>query len=262
MPVAVLSLHVDDQERADAWAGWSYYRRYYVHDSVEQAAACEQTLAGLAEPGREGELRAEVADGNLCAFVRLIGILVDGERFDDMRDLARDGDGRAFATLMELLVRRGDQARLRAESVEFPAAGYWLAALLVRQGAVDEALDVLRDLSRLADHEHGARSQIVSVLRQAGRVDELRAMADAGDRAAGRQVNSWLVERHDVDGLRERAAGGDRQALWSLARLLAEAGDTDAAVSELNELAGQGHSHARKLIEEFRLGRLANHTTG
>ncbi|WP_186316179.1 hypothetical protein [Catellatospora sichuanensis] len=49
------------------------------------------------------------------------------------------------------------------------------------------------------------------------------------------------MDHRDVDGLRGRATGGDDQALRSLARLLAEAGDTDAAVSELQELADQGH---------------------
>lgn len=153
---------------------------------------------------------------------------------------------------MQLLVRHRVGTQLRQESAEFPAALYWLSALLARQGRVDEAIEALRCLSRRAGHEHGARLQILSVLREADRVDELRRLADSGDRAAGRQLNLWLVDHHDVNGLRGRAAGGDNQALWSLALLLAEAGNTDAAVSELQELVDQGHPHARKLIEKFR----------
>ncbi len=253
MAVTSPLLHVDDQEFADEWAGWSYYRRYYVHDSAEATAACDLKLAGLAEPGREWELRAEVAQGNGCAFVRLIGILVDDDRLDDLRDLGRAGDDRAFVTLMQLLVRRGAETQLRRESVEFPSALYWLSALLARLGRVDEAIEALRSLSQHVGHADGARSRILLVLREADRVDELRRLADLGDRAAGRHLNLWLVDHGDLDGLRERAAGGDNQALWSLARLLAEAGDTDAAVSELQELAAQGHPHARKLIEKIRL---------
>lgn len=43
-------------------------------------------------------------DGDRCAFIGLIEIMVDADRVDDLRLLAR-GDGRAFATLMEYLVR-------------------------------------------------------------------------------------------------------------------------------------------------------------
>ncbi|MBV1855562.1 hypothetical protein KUA19_36090 [Catellatospora sp. NEAU-YM18] len=246
------ALHIDDQERADQWAGWSYYRRYYVHDSVEEYAACDLLLAGLAEPDREGELRAEVDRGNLCAFVRLIGILVDDHRLDDLRELARDGDGRAFVTLMQLLVRREAEAQLRQESVEFPWATSWLAALLVRQGRVDAALEVLDSLRQHPDYEHGAHSRILSVLREADRVDELRRLADSGDRGAGKQLNWWLFDHHDVNGLRRRAADGDDLALRCLARLLGEPGDSVAAASALQELADCGHPRARKLLERFR----------
>ncbi|MER7083785.1 hypothetical protein, partial [Saccharopolyspora kobensis] len=65
---------------------------------------------------------------------------MDGDRLDDLRALARGGDDRAFATLMELLFRTDRVDQLRAEVDEFASARLWLAQLHLRRGEVDAGL--------------------------------------------------------------------------------------------------------------------------
>ena len=46
-------------------------------------------------------------DGDRCAFIALIEILVDENRTAELRAMAEAGDSRAGVTLAEMLVNRG-----------------------------------------------------------------------------------------------------------------------------------------------------------
>jgi hypothetical protein len=87
-------------------SSWSYYgaaHRYDVHGDPGIEAACERRMDRLVLERCEDELRALSSDGDRCAFIALIEILVDENRVDDLRAMAEAGDGRAYATLIELL---------------------------------------------------------------------------------------------------------------------------------------------------------------
>ncbi|MDA3648620.1 hypothetical protein LZ318_17005 [Saccharopolyspora indica] len=133
-------------------------------------------------------------DGDRCAFIRLIEILVDGDRLDDLRILARDGDGRAFTTLMELLFRTDRVDQLRAEADEFPSARLWLAQLHLRRGEVDAGLAELAAAELDPELGWSAHSERIAQLLRFGRVADVRAMAEAGDRVAGRRLRRFERE--------------------------------------------------------------------
>ena len=184
-------------EPADQWSGWSYYgaaHRYDVHDTPEATAACDRLMDRLESARDERTLRKlAYDDGNACAFVRLAEMMVDADRLTDLRTLALDGDGRAFATLMELLVREGRVEQLRAEVPVFASARAWLAHALIRRGDVNGALVELELLESDPEHGHFAHSERLNLLLAHGRVEEVRALAEAGDRPAARRLKHWLA---------------------------------------------------------------------
>ncbi|RKT83942.1 hypothetical protein SAMN05421805_11284 [Saccharopolyspora antimicrobica] len=186
---------VDD---ADQWAGWSYYgaaHRYDVHGTPEAASACARAMDQLEAAGDEARLRElALADGDRCAFVRLIEVMVDGDRIDDLRALARGGDDRAFATLMELLFRTDRVEQLRAEVGEFASARLWLAQLHLRRGEVDAGLAELAAAELDPEHGRSAHSERIAQLLRFGRLAEVRAMAEAGDRVAARRLRQFERE--------------------------------------------------------------------
>lgn len=184
---------------ADQWAGWSYYgaaHRYDVHGTPEATSACARTMDQLEAAADEARLRElAFANGDRCAFVRLIEIMVDADRLDDLRFLARGGDDRAFTTLMEHLFRAERVDQLRAEVAEFASARLWLAQLHLRRGEVDAGLAELAAAERDPDHGRSAHSERVAQLLRFDRVAEVRAMAEAGDRMAARRLRQAERDR-------------------------------------------------------------------
>ncbi|MBF6351898.1 MULTISPECIES: hypothetical protein [Nocardia] len=179
-------------DTADLWAGWSYYgaaHRYDVHGTPEATSACTQAMDRLESAADERRLR-ELAfgDGDRCAFIRLIEMLVDSDRVDDLRLLARRGDDRAFTTLMEYLVHTNSIDRLRAQAVEFPGARLWLAQLHFRRGENERGLAELEATESDPDHGSSAHSERITQLIRLGRIAEVHRMADAGDRTAKRHL--------------------------------------------------------------------------
>lgn len=184
-------------EPADQWSGWSYYgaaHRYDVHDTPEATDACDRQMDRLEAAQDERTLRLlAYDDSNACAFIRLVEMMVDADRIADLRTLALDGDGRAFATLMELLVREDRVDQLRAEVPVFASARAWLAHALVRRGDLDGALIEFELLESDPEHGHFAHSERLNLLLAHERVDEVRALAEAGDRPAARRLKHWLA---------------------------------------------------------------------
>jgi tetratricopeptide (TPR) repeat protein len=184
----------DVTEPADEHTGWSYYgaaHRYPVHAGDAEEAACARRTAELVAAGREAELHALAAEGDRCAAIATLEVLVDQGRLDELRAMGAAGHDPAFVTLMELFVRREDAAALRAEAERAARARFWLAALLARQGRVDEALAELSRLAEGDEDRHAAHGKILDLLLEHGRVDEVRALAAAGDRPAIRRLNFW-----------------------------------------------------------------------
>ncbi|NUR27068.1 MAG: hypothetical protein HOV83_14690, partial [Catenulispora sp.] len=64
-----------------------------------------------------------------------------------------------------------------------------------------------------------------------------------------------LGERCDIDGLRERADTDDPYAADRLAKLLAERGDHDGAITVLRERANAGDPSAAERLAELLAGR-------
>ncbi|GAB2661630.1 hypothetical protein GCM10027088_45020 [Nocardia goodfellowii] len=175
---------------ADQWAGWSYYgaaHRYDIHDTTEAGAACAQAMDQLETAADEARLRELAYDnGDRCAFIRLIEIMVDADRVDDLRLLARGGDDRAATTLMEYLVRTDSIDRLRAEASEDASARLWLAHLHFRRGEDEAGLAELEAMESDPDNGYYAHSERIAQLIRLGRIAEVRTMAQAGDRTATR----------------------------------------------------------------------------
>ena len=70
--------------------------------------------------------------------------------------------------------------------------------------------------------DRAAAVRLAELLADRGDLAELRARADAGDRAAAVRLAELLAERGDLDGLRARADAGDADADLRLAGLLAD----------------------------------------
>jgi hypothetical protein len=85
----------------------------------------------------------------------------------------------------------------------------------------------------------------LNALAQAGRLDELAALAET-DANARRRLDRQLHHEGRSDDLRARAVTGDRTALYLLIRLLRARGDDDAARQAVQDLAPD-NDHARQL---------------
>ena len=92
--------------------------------------------------------------------------------------------------------------------------------------------------------------QLAHLLADRGKVDELRARADAGDAFAAGRLAPLLADRGEVDELRARANAGDWYAAWELARLLGERGDLDEAAQILRALADADDEGGEDAAEE------------
>ncbi|NUP64449.1 MAG: NACHT domain-containing protein [Nonomuraea sp.] len=166
------------------------------------------------------------------ASLKLAALLAEHGRVEELRVRAEAGDGNAFAILADLLKRQGriEEAIAVLRPHARRGAAPRLARLLARQGAVQEAIDLLH---AHPDEDLDWTSTLADLLARQGRIEELRARADQGDRAAGDRLARLLAEEGRVEELRARATAGDPHAAHRLARLLAQEGRSDDAVTLL-----------------------------
>ena len=189
-------------------------------------------LAGLlADRGDLEELRARADAGDRAAAEQLARLLADHGDLEELSARANAGDQLAAGLLADLLARHGDLDRavqmLRARAdVGDRAAAERLAGLLADRGDLDT--DPPGELLTLA---------LRGLLADRGDLEELRAGADAGDRAAAEQLARLLADRGDLEELSARADAGDMAAAEQVARLLADRGDLDRAVQILRARA-------------------------
>jgi hypothetical protein len=173
---------------------------------------------------------------------------------------SRAGDEAATERLPYLLTRLGrldevSTALRRQMDAGDPYVAGRLADSLVEQGRIDEALAVLR--SAAADKRKSARydrARLARVLVQHGRMEELRARADQGDRQSLDALVENLAATGQMDEAITRltalAAAGSRSSTARLVGYLVQ----DQRVAELRSLAERGDVHAVSAYLELLIG--------
>jgi hypothetical protein len=91
-------------------------------------------------------------------------------------------------------------------------------------------------------------------LARAGRVDELRDRADAGDTHAARYLAVWLARNGHADELRERMAAGDLSARWGYSNYLVVRHRMAEAIEVLRPVADSGVPDARRRLARLLAG--------
>jgi hypothetical protein len=165
-------------------------------------------LAGL---GAVRVLRARADAGDETAARRLSDLLAEHGDLDELRARADVGDATAARWLWELLAWSD-----RPESAQVLEAWY-------EAGRLDDLLEAPSygdaDAQRIADWQ-----------AENGKLDGLRARADAGDWDAARRLAELLAKRGDLDGLRARADVGDGDTVVGpMADLLMNTGRSEEA---------------------------------
>ncbi|MFI6485505.1 tetratricopeptide repeat protein [Nonomuraea sp. NPDC050663] len=290
--------YCEDRERAKAPPNWFETAMAYLTEELHGAASVLELIAapGVAMGEVAGYLVADYVQQQVQAERRrekipascwqaLVDHLVDpveqtrvGVEADKRllyryasllyRHAVGAGDGSASRRLAELLVEQGqvDEAievlRVRADTGDVFAAGR-LVELLVEQGQVEE----LRVRAE-AGHKYAAL-RLVELLVEQGQVEELRVRAEAGHVYAAERLADLLVERGQVEELRVRAEAGDGPAAERLADLLVEQGQVDEAIEVLQAPVEAGDALAalrlvellveRGQVEELRVRAEAGH---
>lgn len=223
-----------DELRSHAEAGDDEARKLLV-DALAERGDTEQLksfaagdehatlllLRLLAKQEKMEELRAFMIAGDTRARDLLVPLLGSLGRFDDLRNL---NDRYADAQLIDRLLGQGLADEAATALRERPNAApttvdpwYRLADLYAEQGRVDEAITVLRE-KRI---DVGLLSEL---LAGTGQVTEAIAALDASKRRdAPRQAARMRAEHGRLDELRARADAGDRLSAEALADALATA---------------------------------------
>jgi tetratricopeptide (TPR) repeat protein len=108
-----------------------------------------------------------------------------------------------------------------------------LIRVLVIQQRIDDAVAILRSRA-----DAGDAYRLVEFLREQGRVDELRELADRGDTWAEHEFAGLLAGQGRVDELRQRSTAGSRIAAHLLIHVLVERDDPDEVFAVLRQHPG------------------------
>ncbi len=104
-------------------------------------------------------------------------------------------------------------------------------------------------------HIHGDRRNSAKALARAGRIDELRRLADGGDAHAARHLAEWLARNRHLDELLERMAAGERFARWTHSDYLVRRRRFPEAIDALRPLADLGIPGAQRRLARLLAGR-------
>jgi hypothetical protein len=201
----------------------------------------------LALHGYIDELRVR-AERDGFAKAQLVDYLAQEGCDDELWTLAESGDSYADKRVTELLARQGrfiDVAHLRPYGRGSPDDDAQLADLLATQGRVDEAIAILRSHRDTNQYRYVA-DKLNELLASHGRIDELRARADAGDHYASTWLAKLIAKQGDIDELRA-LADADEQAAKQLNEILAQRG----LVDELYARANAGDWHAVHILADL-----------
>lgn len=184
--------------------------------AIEFLEACEQAHAESAE-----DILADV--------------LANHGRVDQLRGRARSGEWAANHRLAQLFAAQDQQDELQAAIDDGNTFAAWaMADLLVARGRLDEALDLLRNLSDEGDEL--ATIHLNEILAAHGRTDELEQRAANDQWFTGTLIDHWIA--HDELGkaeafLSDRMGLDDEVAAGQLAQLWDNVGRTDDALDLL-----------------------------
>jgi hypothetical protein len=199
----------------------------------------------FARQGRVAELNAVAASGDAEVGWLLVKLRAERGPTDELRALATTGNTRAIALLAKLLAKQGCMDELRALGSGWPQAGEQLALELSRRGRVGEVITELRHWEDLGIDQIWP---FMEELADQNRVDELRKFAMAHDeRVAGDAVRTLArrsLDTGDLEDLRALAVAGNRQVGWQLTKILADRGHLD----ELRTLAKIGNEDASSTL--------------
>ncbi|RSM54895.1 hypothetical protein DMB66_36680 [Actinoplanes sp. ATCC 53533] len=148
-------------------------------------------------------------------------ILIDGllrnGRFGELRRRTDAGEEDAREAWYYVLASKGDEDELRGRAERgCGSARRWIGWLHASRGRADEAILILRGC---ADADVRAMGLLTRLLAEQGRVEELRARADAGDYLAACHLVRLFAARRDVEALRAEVAAGTPDARECLAEL-------------------------------------------
>ena len=233
--------YCSSRQRAEAPSDWFEQAMAYATGTLYGAAAAltpagagmglvaGYTAADYLIQQASGERRAARAPAS--AWDAILAHVRDP---DDIARLARSASDRLLYRYAIPLYQRIAQT-----SDEYAVAS---ARLMMDRGDLDEARRILEARADTADErtvadEFGYDEELPSLLAYLRDLESLRALADAGDEAAARELaealadsgpdeSSALADAGDIVGLRDRA-GADESAAIELAKLLASRGDLD-----------------------------------
>ncbi|TQK42348.1 hypothetical protein FBY35_3740 [Streptomyces sp. SLBN-118] len=190
-------------------------RRADAGDSDDaREAACDALARMLAEQDCVEELRARADAGDSYARDCLIFLLQERST-GDLRVLVDNGDtyaavalarqlenprsDREVSAFIDLLAERGSIDQLRALVGESDLAAYRLTRLFTDQGRIDDAIAVWVARTEARPDDHAPAYRLAEMLAEHGRIDQLRARADADDVYAVFRLVDLLAEQRQVD---------------------------------------------------------------
>ncbi|MEV0136373.1 hypothetical protein AB0H83_49125, partial [Dactylosporangium sp. NPDC050688] len=215
----------------------------------------------LAKRGLWEELQSRADAGDDVSAAKLADVLIEQGQTEEalafLRAEADDaGENLCSQRLVDLLVNLGrpDELRARSNAGDLNAT-YRLVDLLEDQGDNTEALALLRKMAAAGDEY--AAERLPRSLRMLGMAEELRALAQAGDAEAVKQLAILAAGQSDniahvgppqkdeyLEEIYARARAGDEDAACRFATLIVNQHDVDEAITVLGPLADAGSWNA------------------
>ncbi|WP_244181959.1 tetratricopeptide repeat protein [Streptomyces curacoi] len=253
-PRLAISLLLEDLDPDDLWSWYRLAQLFHDEDENERAIPILEMLHEreyddailflaelLKEEGNVERLYELTEEGYFAAAWCLADLLHDKGRTEEglevLWEFADQGSGDLDFTLAHLLAQIGDLDTLLERAAEGHADAAREAARLLRErGDVDRAVAVL---TPIADTGGYVASDLAELLRATGRVDDLRARAEAGDAYAAGELARLAIEEGDLDeAVRLHARKGTARAVFGLTDALVKAlvarGDADRAIALLS----------------------------
>ncbi|MBB2949064.1 tetratricopeptide (TPR) repeat protein [Actinoplanes lutulentus] len=237
---------------------------------------------------RQGDTDAAVAvlrkEPGERAAADLAELLIDADRIDEALAVMNDQPDVVPAHVVDDLVDRLVAGSRAGDAITFlrsrVATGRRntvdrLVALLVRQGQLDEAVQVVREFPEDArDRQTVTRElfdrgrvdeaitllrgrDLVDLLARAGRDDDINTLADAGDSDA----ESWRIDQMVAAGRADEAVAllqakvaDNGGLLWPLANLLGQQGRLDEATALMRRNADAGDTDAQAWLDAVEEG--------
>ncbi|WP_019058675.1 tetratricopeptide repeat protein [Streptomyces prunicolor] len=250
LALSVLLKHFDPNDM------WSWYRLAELfHDEGQNDRALpilemlherddEDVIVFLAEllqeEGNIERLYELTEEGYFAAAWCLADLLHEKGRTDEgielLWDFVDQGSGDTDFMLVHLLGKRGDLDTLMERAADGHADAAREAVRLLRdRGDVEQAIAVL---TPLADEGGYIRGELAELLCSTGRLDALRARAEAGDTYAVRELTRLAIEAGDLEeAIRLHAKVGQTSGIFDVTTALVDAlvarGEPDRAVALL-----------------------------